>query len=65
MAFFGENILEFTENILVTPWFRVEYINTNSNGSYRRIIRDAGFNVIADDNIFENRSNERFFYWRG
>jgi Fe(3+) dicitrate transport protein len=65
IAFFGENILKFAENILVTPGFRVEYINTNSNGSYRRIIRDAGFNVIADDNIFENRSNERLFFLAG
>ena len=53
IAFFGENILKFSENFLVTPGFRVEYINTNSNGSYRRIIRDAGFNVIADDNILK------------
>ena len=61
IAFFGENILKISEKISFTPGFRLEYINTKSNGYYRRINLDNAFNVIADNTFLENRENERLF----
>ena len=61
IAFFGENILKISKKISFTPGFRLEYINTKSNGYYRRINLDNAFNVIADNTFLENRENERLF----
>lgn len=65
MAFFGENVFKFNDKLSVTPGFRLEYINTRSEGSFRNIFLDAAFNVLADETIYESRKNERFFMLSG
>lgn len=61
VAVFGEHIFNITDEISITPGFRFEYIKTQSNGTYRSIIRDgAGDAVLAQDDV-DNRTKERNF----
>ncbi|WGH76368.1 TonB-dependent receptor [Tenacibaculum tangerinum] len=63
VAVFGENIFKFSDKFSVTPGFRLEYINTQSEGIYTIINYDAAGNPLPnDDNEFEdNRTKERSF----
>ena len=65
ISFFGENIINITDKLSITPGFRLEYINTQASGQYERIILDAAQNVIQHDTILENRNNERLFLLTG
>ena len=65
ISFFVENIIKPTENLSITPGIRLEYIDTNADGSFERILQDAALNVIQHDTIFENRNNERLFLLSG
>ena len=65
ISFFGENIINISDNLSVTPGFRLEYINTKARGKFERIVQDAAQNVIQHDTIQENRSNERLFLLSG
>lgn len=65
VAFFGENIFKISDKLSIIPGFRLEYINTKSEGSYKEILLDAAFNVLSDKTINEGRTNERFFVLSG
>ena len=65
ISFFAENIINISDNLSVTPGFRLEYINTKARGKFERIVQDAAQNVIQHDTIQENRSNERLFLLSG
>ena len=65
ISFFGENIINISDKLSITPGFRLEYINTQASGQYERIILDAAQNVIQHDTILENRNNERLFLLTG
>ena len=65
IAFFGENIFEVNDKLSLTPGFRLEYINTKSDGYFRNIIQDAAFNVILNEIVNESRVNERLFLLTG
>ena len=65
ISFFIENIIKPTENLSITPGMRLEYIDTNADGSFERIIQDAALNVIQHDTIYENKKNERLFLLSG
>ena len=65
IAFFGENIFKINEKLSLTPGFRLEYINTESDGYFRNIIQDAAFNVILNEVSNESRVNERLFLLTG
>ena len=65
ISFFGENIINISDKLSVTPGFRLEYINTKAIGQYERIIQDAAQNVIQHDTIIENRNNKRLFLLTG
>ena len=65
ISFFGENIINISDNLSVTPGFRLEYINTKARGKFERIVQDAAQNVIQHDTIQENRNNERLFLLSG
>lgn len=56
IAVFGENIFYLTDKISITPGFRFEYINTQSEGFYKRIHFDGAGNVIF--NKIENTSDK-------
>ena len=65
ISIFGENIINISDKLSVTPGFRLEYINTKARGQYERIVQDAAQNVIQHDTILENRNNERLFLLSG
>lgn len=65
VAVFGENILYLNDKFSVTPGFRFEYINTESEGFYKRINTDAAGNVIFEETTEDNRDFERSFMLLG
>ena len=64
-AFFGENVFYINEKLSFTPGFRLENIETNSNGTYKRINLDGAGNVIYSNTIQENQNNKRTFVLLG
>ena len=65
ISIFVENIIKPIENLSITPGIRLEYIDTNADGSYERILQDAALNVIQHDTIYESKKNERLFLLSG
>ncbi|GAK93112.1 iron(III) dicitrate transport protein FecA [Nonlabens ulvanivorans] len=61
ISLFGENIFYVNDKLSFTPGFRLEYIKTESEGFTTEIRTDAAGNVIFNEVIDENRSNERSF----
>ena len=60
LALFAENIFRITSNWSITPGIRFEHINTKADGYYYKQ------NIfIADDKIFENKTNPRSFVLLG
>ena len=65
ISVFVENIIKPIKNLSITPGLRLEYIDTNADGSYERILQDAALNVIQHDTIYESKKNERLFLLSG
>ena len=65
LAFFGENIFNLTNNFSITPGFRFEYINTESDGYYKNVITDNADNVLLNETIEDDRKFERSFILLG
>lgn len=60
IAAFAENVFQINPRWTVTPGFRFEYINTKAEGYYYKK------NIfVANDKIFENKSNPRSFVLLG
>ena len=64
-ALFIENIFRINDQISITPGIRLEYINTLSEGYYRKITMDRAGNVLQDLRIDENMKNKRFIFLSG
>ena len=65
IAIFGENIVYLNEQLSVTPGFRFEYINTQSDGYYKRINKDGAGNIILNETINSSEKNNRSFILLG
>lgn len=65
VAVFGENIFYLTDKFSLTPGFRFEYINTQSEGTYEKIDFDLAGNPIRDTTFTDNRDLERHFVLLG
>ena len=65
IAIFGENIVYLNEQLSVTPGFRFEYINTQSDGYYKRINKDGAGNIILNETINSSEKNNRSFVLLG
>ena len=65
LAFFGENIFNLTGRFSITPGFRFEYINTQSEGTYKNIFLDRAGNVLESKTLPDNRNLERSFVLLG
>jgi Fe(3+) dicitrate transport protein len=65
VAVFGENIFYVSDKLSVTPGFRFEYINTQSEGFYKRINKNAAGGVIFEETVEDNRDFERSFVLLG
>ncbi|TXF89797.1 TonB-dependent receptor [Neolewinella aurantiaca] len=59
VALFGEHILYLTDKLSITPGARYEYINTQSEGSFRRIDFDLAGNPIRDTEFTDDRDFAR------
>ncbi len=59
LAVFAEHIYYFNDRWSITPGARYEYINTGSEGSFRRIDFDLAGNVIRDDRFEDDRTFAR------
>ncbi|MDR9415139.1 MAG: TonB-dependent receptor [Gracilimonas sp.] len=65
VALFGENIFYLKENFSITPGFRFEYINTQSEGTFKRVNFDLAGNPIQNETFEDNRKFERSFILLG
>lgn len=65
LAIFGENIFYITDDFLITPGFRFEYIKTESEGSFKRINFDLAGNPIQNQTFEDNRNFDRNFLLLG
>ncbi|WP_394970659.1 TonB-dependent receptor domain-containing protein [uncultured Croceitalea sp.] len=65
LAVFGENIFNISDKFSLTPGYRFEYINTESEGSFRRILLDLAGNPLVNEEIPENADFERGFFLFG
>ena len=65
LSLFGEHIFYLKDHWTLTPGIRVEYIKTQSDGYYKKINTDAAGNVILNETLFENDTNERAFVLLG
>lgn len=65
LAFFGENIFSLTGKFSLTPGFRFEYINTESEGNYKDIDLDLAGNVLQNVTLKDDRQFERSFVLLG
>ncbi|MEM8847257.1 MAG: TonB-dependent receptor [Bacteroidota bacterium] len=65
LAFFGENIFNLSDKFSVTPGFRLEYIKTESEGFFTRIVQDLAGNTLLNEDIPDNRTFERSFILLG
>lgn len=65
LAFFTENIFYLSPKFTVTPGVRYEHISTNAEGYYfNRFIANNG-DTLNNEQIFEERSNNRDFLLAG
>ncbi len=65
LAFFGENIWNISNKFSLTPGFRLEYIKTEGEGSFRNIVLDLAGNPLLNEEIPDNRRFERGFFLLG
>ncbi|MDF1695451.1 MAG: carboxypeptidase-like regulatory domain-containing protein [Saprospiraceae bacterium] len=64
-SLFGEHIFYLGEKLTLTPGFRLEYINTESEGTYSQINFDIAGNPISNQQLTDNRSLDRTFMLAG
>ncbi|MDW3197265.1 MAG: TonB-dependent receptor [Cytophagales bacterium] len=60
-AAFAENVLNLSEKFSVTPGIRFEHIRTDSEGTWKQIVRDFAGNIEAQNTFTEDRSVNRSF----
>ncbi len=65
LALFSENIFQINDQFSLTPGARLEYIKTQSDGFYKSINLDGAGNVIQNQTIQEQETNERTFVLLG
>ncbi len=65
LAFFSENIFQLSDDFSLTPGVRVEFIDTESRGSYKNIVTDIAGNVLLNESLEDNRDLERSFVLLG
>ena len=64
-SLFGENIFYVSEKLSFTPGFRFEYINTQSDGFYKKINLDGAGNAILNRTVYESETKKRNFFLFG
>jgi Fe(3+) dicitrate transport protein len=65
VSLFGEHIFYINDKFTITPGFRFEYINTESQGTFRQINFDNAGNPISNQELNDDRSLSRKFLLAG
>ena len=65
VALFGENIFYLNDKLSVTPGFRLEYIKTQAEGTFRSVNRDLAGNALQDSTFVDQRERERMIVLGG
>ncbi|MEN7550637.1 TonB-dependent receptor [Rapidithrix thailandica] len=65
ISVFAENIFNLTPKFSITPGIRFEYLSTNAEGFYRIVNRNLADEIIYDEEVAEDRSNQRSFVFFG
>ena len=65
LALFGEHIFPIGSQFVITPGFRIEYIKTESKGTYRSITQDLAGNILTDQIKGDNRLIDRYLFLMG
>jgi len=65
VALFGEHIFYISDNLSITPGFRLEHIKTQSEGTYKRVNFDLAGNPIQNQTFEDNRAFDRNFLLLG
>ena len=60
-SIFSEHIIYINNNMSLTPGFRLEYIQTDTEGYYKDINTDGAGNVILNNIIFTEDTRKRSF----
>lgn len=58
---FVEHIFAVNKHFSITPGVRFESINTNANGWYRNTVYDLAGNIVFDEQVLDNQTNNRAF----
>ncbi|WP_286756364.1 TonB-dependent receptor [Roseivirga sp. UBA838] len=65
VSLFGENIFYLNNRLSLTPGFRLEYIKTESQGTYTQVNFDNAGNPISNRTLQDNRELNRSFLLLG
>ena len=65
ISLFAENIFTISPKFSVTPGVRFEYIKTETDGYYTNRVEDLAGNVIFEEQIEEQREDQRSFIFFG
>ncbi|WP_339708901.1 TonB-dependent receptor [uncultured Kriegella sp.] len=65
LAFFGENIFNINSRFSITPGFRLEFLKTESEGTYNNVFLDLAGNVLLNETLEDNREFKRNFMLLG
>ena len=62
---FSEHIFKISKKLSITPGVRIDYIKTESQGAFKKILFDLAGNPILNETISDNRNFERNFMLLG
>lgn len=65
VSLFAENVFNITPEFSITPGARFEFIKTKSDGFFRNEVRDLAGNLLVDEEMQEQRLDERSFVFFG
>jgi len=65
LALFSEHIFKISKKLSITPGVRIDYIKTESQGAFKKILFDLAGNTILNETISDNRNFERNFMLLG
>ena len=65
LAIFAENVFNLSPKLSLVPGFRLEYIKTRVDGTFKNTIRINAFDDFIEEEISENSTSERVVFLYG
>lgn len=65
VSFFAENIFYLSDQLSITPGLRIEYIKTESEGTYNQVSFDNAGNAISNNTLSDDKNLKRNFMLLG